>query len=290
MELTAVLDIAAIGAEVEARAIGACPTERRAVRRLLARLTPPRWTLEWSLPWWFGNALGVERTVTEELVAANVLGLAAFRLHDDIADGETPIPAERAERLAAALHDAALATYRRRFPADARTWVVIAAATAEWGGAHGQIELASRGAPLRISVSAVCELAGRPDLEASLHAAVDHALRAWVLADDASDWKADVAVGRANAYVARLAGGAATVDDVHLALLTTDGARRYHEQIQAEAERAAALADAAIGPSPFADHVRGFGRRAQARGRRLHARYHALTERATRMVFDGALE
>ena len=57
-------------------------------RRLLQRLDPDRWRLEWCLPWWLGRAFGLDVEIADELVLSNVLGLGAIRLRDDLVDGE----------------------------------------------------------------------------------------------------------------------------------------------------------------------------------------------------------
>ncbi len=307
------LDIAAVAADVEARAIAACPDEQWAVRELLSGLRPPRWTLEWSLPWWLGQALGVAPDTARELVIANVLGLASFRLRDDALDGDASLEAERAEVLASALLERAIATYRDLFEAASPVWAEIRRSTEAWQESTGEsapgvasgtapaaestAAIARRGAPLRICVSAVCHLAGRPDAERPLHDAVEHAIAAWVLADDADDWEDDIAAGRSNAFVRSLIPDAAAslspadlVDEVQIVMLATDRLRDYHDRIRREADRAGDLADAVIGPSPFSEHVRAYGRRHAARGARLQGEYDAITERATRLLFGRALE
>ncbi len=57
-------------------------------RRVLNRITPPNWTLEWSLPGWLGGTLGLGAPAIASLTLANVLGLAFVKLQDDLLDGE----------------------------------------------------------------------------------------------------------------------------------------------------------------------------------------------------------
>lgn len=303
------LDVDGIGAEAEARAIAACPDEDAAVRTLLEALRPPRWTLEWSLPWWLATALGVPADVARELVISNVLGLASFRLRDDALDGEAGLEPGRVGAIASALLDRAIATYRDLFEPSSPVWSEIRRSIEDWRQAvidwapavAGEppampdtttAAIARRGAPLRICVSAVCLLAARPDAEPALHAAVEHALAAWVLADDADDWLEDVRGGRRNLFVRALVpdpdptlSPADLVDEVAIAMLGSDRLRVYHDQIRLEADRAADMADAAIGPSPFSEHVRTYGERHAARGARMQGEYDAITERATRLLF-----
>ena len=57
-------------------------------RRLLDRISPPNWALEWSLPGWLGNAHGLDISTIADLTLANVFGLAYIKLQDDLLDGE----------------------------------------------------------------------------------------------------------------------------------------------------------------------------------------------------------
>ena len=56
--------------------------------RLLARVSPPNWTLEWSLPGWLGSTLNLSAPTIAALTLANVYGLACVKLLDDLGDGE----------------------------------------------------------------------------------------------------------------------------------------------------------------------------------------------------------
>jgi hypothetical protein len=307
------LDVEALASEIEARAQAACPDEPAAIRVLLAGLRPPRWTLEWYLPWWLGESLGVAAHVSRELVISNVLGLAALRLRDDAVDGESTLAPARAEAIGSALLARAIDSYRALFEPSSPVWDELRRSMGEWRDATAEAAprapasagneapttsaIARRGAPLRICVSAACQLAARPELEAALHLAVDHALAAWILADDADDWADDADARRANAFVRALVpdptasmSAAELADEVQIAMLTTDRLEDYFDRIGREADRAAAIADAVIGLSAFSRHVRAYGERHRTRGARMQADYHAITDCATRLIFGRALD
>jgi hypothetical protein len=291
------------------RATAVSPDDADLARRLIDRLQPPRWTLEWHLPRWIGEAYGLEAAIVDDLVLANVLGLAALRLEDDLVDGE--VAAEdvaSATRLSSRLFEAALAIYRDRFEPDSPIWPAIRRAMRRFragtsAGAPGGLarpidrawerrRLARRGEPLKICARATCLLAGRRKDLRMLEGAIEHALAAWVLADDVGDWEDDLAAGRANAFVsAMLASGPVLSVDLHaevlVAMLTTDALERYYRRIEREALRSASMADS-LGLAEYAEHVRGFGNRNRARGKAIQAEYHAVTDRAT-SVFLGSI-
>ena len=303
-------EIARISAVAVTRARGSLPDDAQLAAAVIDRLQPPRWTLEWHLPRWLGDAFGVDTVVVDDLVVANVLGLAALRLADDLIDGEVPAPdLAGATRLTGALYEEAIGIYRDHFAADSPVWVAIRRAMRRWragttasapGGAGAAVgrswerqRLARRGEPLKICVSALCLLGGRETDLPSLLAAVEHALAAWVLYDDALDWEDDLEAGRANAFVnalLRAAPGDLSDDvraEVLVAMLTNDALERYYRRIEREAKRSASVANE-LGLTEFAEHVRGFGERNGARGMLIQARYHAVTDRAI-SVFLGSM-
>jgi hypothetical protein len=277
------------------------PDDSALARATVERLKPPRWTLEWYLPRWLGGAFAVDARVVDDLVLANVLGLVAVRLADDLTDDELePVDVPRATRLSEAAYAEALTIYRLHFDAESRVWPAIRRAMARWrkatadagpgsAGTERSLQrrrIARRGEPLTICAVAICLLSGREADLRAINGAIEHALTAWVLADDASDWEADLRAGRANAFLATLLATAPAVpaDDLRAeaiaAMLTTDALERYHRRIEREAEQAASIAER-LGLTEFADHVRRFGERQGARGRAIQARYHAFRDRAT---------
>jgi hypothetical protein len=127
------LDELAIRTGFRRRVRERCPDHEAFAMSLLERLPPDRWRLEWHLPWWLGEAFGLDADVSRELVLSNVLGLASIRLEDDLADGEV---AERdlgaARAVGAALFDAAIEPYRRRIPRDSTFWPAFDGVMSTW--------------------------------------------------------------------------------------------------------------------------------------------------------------
>lgn len=307
------LDVAAVTAAFEARALAAAPDQAVLATELIRRLQPDHWTLEWYLPWWLGQSLAVDPAICGDIVLGNVLGLASLRLRDDLADGEIrPADEPGARALSDALYAEAMALFRERFGETSPLWAVLARSMAQWdvatlahalrpaGSRRHRPRLrrfdviARRGAPLKVCASALCLLADRPDIVPRLDAAIDHALAAWILFDDANDWPADIAAGRWNAFVARVAiepQETSRPDELHtaviMAMLTTDRTQRYFSTIRRAVERSASIADE-VGLRPLAEHVRAFGAHAARRGEQVQNHYHALTERATVLMFGDA--
>ena len=299
------LDVDAIEAAFAGTVATACPEHAALAVRVLARLPRERWTLEWHLPWWLGLRLGVEPAVARSLVLSNVLGLVALRLRDDLADGEVEASEmDGATALSGVLFDEAVAIYRHLFPPESPLWGALQASMAAWAAAteaHRPAArlrparrfdvIARRGAPLKVSATGICLLAGRPALIPRLDALLDHALAAWILSDDASDWADDVRAGRWNAFVAALAPGPqdvarydAIVGEMRLAMLTGGRLRTYFLRIRREADRAVAIADE-LGLDALSEHVRRFGERHARAGAELQRLYHSVTERATVLLF-----
>jgi hypothetical protein len=285
------LDIAGVAAAYERRVLEACPEHLPLARSLLERLPPARWTLEWHLPWWLGQAFGLDAAVSREIVLSNVLGLGSIRLQDDLADGEVPAAEiDAARQLAAVLYDAALEPYRDWFDAGSPFWGHLEERMAAWRSASS---LASRGAPLHVAAIATCLLAGRMDAYSTLEPCLDHALEALVRYDHVADWEADLANGRWNAFVAAASTGP-QVPDAHdrhraatlVAMLTSDAVTAWFDRIDDGFAQAAALADTLDPPvPPLVDHLRSFaaGVRLQAAGIDKHFR--ELGDQATKRWF-----
>jgi hypothetical protein len=284
------------------------PEVSRAGAALIHRLDSPNWALEWSLPFWLGQAFGLEAKAMRALTQANLFGLAYVRLQDDVIDGElasaegAPAPAV-APLLATALYHLWLEPYRHLFDAASPFWHYFDTYLAQWLGgslrdrpateagrwpvvdrAHA-LALAERGAPLKIGATGACLLAGRGGDVPAAEAALDHLLGAAVLVDHAQDWRQDLATGRYNAFVAYAVGrgeGAGSAADVRRAVLTEvylgDAGRPYFALIES------LLAEARDGARPLAcpgldgylarlgEKVRQYSNRlATETGRRLRA-------------------
>lgn len=265
--------------------------------KLLERLAPERWMLEWHVPWWLGLALGLDRAIAREIVLSNVFGLGSIRLQDDLVDGEVVSRrAVAAKTLATVLYELALEPYRSRFPAGSPFWVHLETCMSDWRTATGDGDrLAARGAPLKISAFAVCRLTDRVDLYPSVDRILDEALEALVLYDHLADWQADLDAGRWNAFVAGLSDGPQTVADrvrhrraVLVAMMTTDAVTQHIGRVEAGVLRAADLSEALEVPlPPLVAHLRAFARQAGERARELQAHYQDLGDRAARLLLDG---
>ena len=188
--------------------------------RLLDRISPPNWTLEWSLPGWLGSALGLSAPTIADLTLANVYGLAYVKLQDDLIDGEVVEDDQQvALLLATVLYREWLRVYTRLFLGESPFWGFFERYMAQWVAAtlrnRGSPNkafrdynaadlrgLGERGAPLKICAAAACLLAQREGLIPQLDSALDHLLTGAVLLDHALDWSGDLAAGRYNAFVA----------------------------------------------------------------------------------------
>lgn len=187
--------------------------------RLLVKLSPPQWQLEWYLPRWLGESYALPPETAQALVQANVTGLIFVCLQDKLVDESFPpatLPA--AICLGAALHQQWLQQYLPLFEASAPFWRWFDDYLTQWLHALAvsnrmpdmefaallQAEpgpLAHRAAPLKICCAAAACLARRADLVAPLTATLDHLHVAAVLLDHAQDWREDVDAGRYNAFV-----------------------------------------------------------------------------------------
>ena len=297
-----------------------CPGQSSLARTLFERIGPDRWTLEWSLPVWLGEALGLDPPVIAEIVLSDVMGLGSIRLEDDLIDGEVPPEEVGAARLlSAVLFEAALEPYRAMFDGRSPFWAELDRRMTEWRSAaeddaptvpaedgaptvpaQGDREphagrLAARAAPLHVPAYAVCLATGRPDVYPLLGRALDHALEALVLYDAAADWEADLTSGRRNAFVAALAGetdAAASADGrrtaVRVALMTSDRARAYFDAIGDRLSRAIALTEQLPVPIPrLINHLRSVAAEVDARGGSYADHYRRLGDRTARLMVAG---
>jgi hypothetical protein len=302
------LDIAAITAACEQRVLAACPEHIGSARGFLESLRPDDWAVEVFLPWWLGEAFGLDRETAWELVLGNVLGLAALRLQDDIADDDIdPGDVATATALSTTFYRGAIALYQARFEAGSPLWRELDREMAHWRAAtQGQVRgvpafdvgspdawrrLAQRGAPSKISAFAACLLAGRSRAFPVLDECLDHGLAAKVLWDHVEDWRDDLAAGRWNAFVATMTTEPqvprlreANRSAVLLALMTSDAIPTYFARIQHESLLAATLSDQ-LQIGPLSAHFRDFGAKTLEQGAMLHYHYRSQVERATVLLF-----
>jgi hypothetical protein len=188
--------------------------------RLLDRISPPNWTLEWSLPGWLGSVYGLDTSTIADLTLADVFGLTYIKLQDDLLDGEVGGDHRQAALLlSSVLHRKWLLVYSGLFPEGSLFWSYFEQYMTQWvratwtshqqhskpWAAWGEADLlilGQRGAPLKICAAAACLLAQRAELIPQLESALDHLLIGAVLLDHALDWTGDLAAGRYNAFVA----------------------------------------------------------------------------------------
>jgi hypothetical protein len=272
-------------------------------RRLLDRISPPNWTLEWSLPGWLGDALELAAPAVADLTLANVLGLAYIKLQDDliddeVAEGDRPV----ALLLSTVLHRKWPLVYTGLLSGDSPFWGFFEKYMAQWVAAtfwsrralskafrdYDEVDLrglGERGAPLKICAAASCLLAQREGLIPQLEPVLDHLLTGAVLLDHALDWSDDLAAGRYNAFVAYAsalpqvpAHEAANRLAVAEELLVGKAARPYFNVIRRQFQ-AAIDGSRATGTTAFTDYLiwlrsqaDGYGRRLAQGGRvQLHA-------------------
>jgi hypothetical protein len=295
------LDMGGLSSAYRACVESSCPDALPLAVRLWQRLDPTHWMLEWHLPVWLGDAVGLERGVSSELVLSNVLGLASIRLQDDLADDEVDaadLPAARA--LSAALYNAALDVYRHRFSSSSPFWPRLETWMREWRSADQRAipaptDLARRGAPLKISAFAVCLLAGRRALFGTVDACLDHALAAMVMYDHVCDWQEDLAAGRWNAFVARYGShlqqpvnAAANRSSVLAAMMARRAVADQFALIGVELERAARSA-AELGSEPLMAYLDSLAVKLGQEANLREQRYAGLGDAALALVFGNEL-
>lgn len=195
------------------------PEARLAAVAWLARFIPQQWPVEWYLPLWLGRAYGVDPTVWYALTTCNVLGLGFVAAQDDLMEAGGQEVDETLELLAPLLHQAALTELHALFPAHDPFWSFYQQAMTEWQQAQisgdqitdkpfalwqrdGLAQCGWRGAPLKITATALCLLAGRAAVIPRLHATLNALLAAQVLLDHLDDWQEDLTAGRFNIFVA----------------------------------------------------------------------------------------
>lgn len=261
-------------------ALAAAPAELALLgRQVLGRISPPNWTLEWSLPGWLGQSLGLSAAAAADLTAANVYGLAYVRLQDDLVDDEVAEEDRAAALLlSTVLYQRWLQVYIGLFAGDSPFWGFFEQSMARWvaatldgrrlpAAASGVLDdaalrgLGDRGAPLKICVAGACLLVGRDALIPQLETALDHLLSGAVLLDHVQDWAADVTSGRYNAFVAHLSGLPQTPDRAEASrravtaeLMLGTGGRPYFDVLQQQL-RAAGDEARAAGIFALADYV-----------------------------------
>ena len=279
--------------------------------RLLERLPPSNWKLEWRLPGWLGDAFELPQRVTAALTLSNLFGLSCIWLHDARIDGETIFGApELAATLAAAVHHLWITGYARSFPRESPFWGYFEAYMAQWAkatlasnrgpvGAFRSLDgedllaLGHRGAPLKVCCAAACLLAEREGDIPRLAAAVDDLLAGAVLLDHAQDWHDDLMAGRYNAFVAYASPAPQTAEHLQMnegkvleEICLGEVAGPYFDRI-VRYLRSAREAAGALQCRHLSEHVLWLERQTIAYHRRLGRQARAGLRAVTRQLFSA---
>jgi hypothetical protein len=296
-KLTPPRDHAAISDEVLQALASRSPRLVDLARRELERLTPDRWTIEWDLPAWLGRRFDLDPRLVHVLARSNVLGLLSVRLADDLDDGEVApadVPAARA--LAAIAYEEALGGYRTWFDARSPIWPFLERSMTAWRAGAAGADLAARGAPIKIAAHACCVHARRLDVWPTLERSLDGAVTALALYDQFCDWEIDLAAGRWNAFVGRVAGAdqgrAARRDRNRAAVLTammTQPIVREHFEAATRAAAEAATLAADIGVVELARFLTAWAARTSEQGETVAAHYRGAGDRAAQLFFGTSM-
>jgi len=294
--LTTLLDHDDVTAEVVRRVAGRAPRLEGLARHHLARLTPDRWTIEWHLPSWLGRRFDLDQGFVDALVRSNVLGLLAIRLEDDLEDGDVP-RSEMADTraLAQLAFDGAMVDYAARFDAGSPIWSFVERSMAEWRAGASGMDLAARGAPMKIAGYACCLQAGRLDAWPTLERSLDGAVTALVQYDQFCDWENDLAEGRWNSFVAMVVGGdrepARGGRDraaVLTAMLTRPVVREHFDGVVRTAGDAATLA-AGLEITELAAFLASWAARTSEQGAQVAEHYQRAGDQATRLLLGTSM-
>jgi hypothetical protein len=244
---------------------------------MFRRIAAPNWSVEWNLPHWLGDLLGLTDDQKWALVGINVLGLGYVRIHDDYLDGEAPKgDPSTLRRLETKLFQAAQNELRMLLGDDAWFWDAFDALMGRWYAAELWLDgdsnvlkmkpaergrLPDFGAPLLISCAACVAL--KPDTLdlVALTKPVQHYLTAAVLYDHMKDWRDDLAGERKNLFIQALLGNQASSLDravvhrgIYRALIIGDDVSDYIDLVLQELMLGAESAHH-LGLAPFGNHL-----------------------------------
>ena len=279
--------------------------------RLLERLPPSNWKIEWRLPGWLGDAFELPQHVTAAPTLSNLLGLSCIWLQDARIDGKTIFGApELGATLAATLHHLWITGYARSFPRESAFWAYFEAYMAQWAratlasnrgpgvafrslGSDDLRALGHRGAPLKVCCAGACLLAERGGDISRLAAAIDDLLAGAVLLDHAQDWQDDLLAGRYNAFVAYASPAPQTAECFRLnegkvleEICLGEEARPYFDRI-VRYFRSAREAGDALRCRGLSEHLLWLERQTIAYHRRLSRQARAGLRAATRQLFTA---
>lgn len=282
--------------------------------RLLSKLSPPQWQLEWYLPRWLGDSYGLPPELTDRLVLANVTGLLFICLQDKLADEGFPTPMlSAAVCLSTALQQQWIRAYHPLFEPSDRFWHEFEEVMRQWQHAlvasnrmpdtdfQGVLAaepglLAHRAAPLKVCCAAAARLAKRTEVLTPLTATLDHLHVAAVLLDHANDWREDLEAGRYNAFVHFASATPQSLDQrelnrqrVYEELFLGSAGHAYFDPVFHHLDLARKQAAAAACP-PLLAYLDGYHQDTlRARGALATAARRTL-DAATQLVFGESLE
>jgi len=296
------LDVARMTAAFERRVDDVCPADRGLAARTLASLPVTRWTLEWRLPVWLGEAYELDAGTTDAITLSNILGLVALRLEDDLRDGEVLADdLVAARRLSGTLLAEAIRPYERWFDPPSPFWPYLRNALRGWrraatGPMTRPFKLSARAAPDKVAAFAICQLTGHDRSWRQLERCLDLALRSLVRADQVADWEGDLDAGRWNAFVAAVTDGTQSPayrernrSAVRAAILTRDSLSHELRTAASDASAAAKLA-ARLQCPPLAGFLMESATNLDKQADRVSAHYRAVTDRVVGLIFGPVMQ
>lgn len=167
------------------------------------------------LPYWVGEAVGIEPAVCRSLAAANIHALIHFFLLDDVIDTGPAMDKGDIRQglvLGQLFQDAFRRGYASRYGSDSPLWGCYRRYMAEWASAirdeavrpadpDNPAQLAGKSAPVKLGAAGILLQAGRPERLPALEEAVDLTLATLQLSDDWADWQEDLSSGNDSAFL-----------------------------------------------------------------------------------------
>lgn len=320
MNFAAGLDIASIGAQITQLMAGALPELAVPAQAAVDRVASDKWALEWQLSRLLGEAYGLQPETIEALTVGAVLGLCAIRSMDDLTDDHPEKHQASRVALSSTFYTQALLQYMHLFDSQAgetrgafmegvnqfmSQWARSALVNPDEPfltltrdtlpatlASDAATRLSWRGAPLKIGVLAVCLLAGCDHRLPNLTRALDRAMLALVLLDHFIDWEDDLAMSRANVYVAHVSPGPQNemhVNEHRLRVmqktLDTHGNDVYFEAIAICLADALAYAEQTACPK-LCSHVRALTHQVEQYAQTQDRTASALLRAAAALMFD----
>jgi hypothetical protein len=161
-----------------------------------------------ALPFWLGEAFGVDEEICRRFAVANIFGLLHFVMLDKLVDGDGQASEIPSIAIASSLYLQQLsARYQEFFPPGSPFWQLMEKYWQEWASAlvwerdagprplfstTDLLKTAHKAAPLKICTSGMALLAGRAEIIPDLEAAVDGMHMVMQMMDDLVDMGQDL--------------------------------------------------------------------------------------------------